>query len=177
MLSSLRPLSCWFTSCRHTCTHIHLHSTPTSLGLVSLGSCWIILPGSSVTVHPLLSCSVLYLIFLLSAEPGIPLSYPFPIWPTGRACVHMKCLSGLARPYFCYIEIPLMVVSLECCPRSLQCILSACNIHLHSNCFAFVVLLLLLSEAGRPSARRRCFHILVFGKCTFGTEIFINLIP
>lgn len=172
LLSSLRPLSCWFTSCRHTCTQVHLYSIPTFLGLVRLGSCWVIFPVSSVTVHPFLSCLGLCLILLLSAEPGIPLVSPFPrlAYEEGFGT---KCLSGLARPYFRCIEIPVVVVSLECCPSLcgeiplLQCLLSPCNTHLHNNCLVFALaLLLLLPEAGKHSSRHRCFHILVFGKCT-----------
>lgn len=165
MLSLLRPLSCWFASHRHTCTHVRVYSIPTSLG-----SCWIILSGSSVTVHPLSSCFELCLIFLLSAEPGIPLGSPLPHLTYEEG---LKCLSGLARPYSCCTEIPLVVVSLEyyasLCGEILllQCLLSPCNTHLQNDCFVFVTaLILLLSKAGRHSSRHRCFHILVFGKCT-----------
>lgn len=152
----------------HTGTHAHTYAYIASLlpwaavGSFSLGlqspctPCWAALSSAWF--------------FLLSAEPGIPLGSPLPHLTYEEG---LKCLSGLARPYSCCTEIPLVVVSLEYYPSLcgeillLQCLLSPCSTHLQNDCIVFVTaLILLLSKAGRHSSRHRCFHILVFGKCT-----------
>lgn len=148
--------------------------------------CWIFAVAASW--HASFSCSGLCVIFLPSAEPGIVphITLPYQAGEEGLARACLQCLSGLARPYFCHLEIPLVVAFSECLHNLcveisfLQHLPPPVNTQPCNNCSVFVVpLVLLWSKAGRQALFwvrvLSCFSLLwEVQSILFGTEIFIN---
>lgn len=146
----------------HTCVHIqHPYFpqvfSPRNRRITCAGS----LLSLPLGTPPSAACR-LCLIFLPSAEPGIipHVTLPHQAGEEGLARECLWCRSGLARPYFCHIEIPAAVSSFEylhnlCMGMPfLQHLQPPVNAQPCNNCSVFVVpLALLWSKAGRHPSR------------------------
>lgn len=105
--SWLRPLSCWLTWHRHAHTHVYIYHIPVpprSLAWATISS-----PALGTCRH----CPLAQLFHLLQALPHfLPICQVlFPTLPLLVVC--LQCLSGLAGPHFCYIEVPPVLSPLD----------------------------------------------------------------